>query len=187
MVDKRASYSTAQIIKTLFLIRKKPIGRIELMKELNMTEAPMRTLLKNLRKSKLIKPSTKGNVLTVKGNQFMNKLKKKLSDTVEVGYSDYTIDKYNSAILVKGAAKKVKLGVEQRDESIKIGALGATTLVVNHGKLVFPNTSENATELEKILIKHFAVQHNDVIIICSASDFKKAEEGAIIAALSLLN
>jgi predicted transcriptional regulator len=187
MIDKRASYSIANIIKTLFLIHDKPIGRIELIKELNLNEAPIKTLLKNLQKNDLIKPSTKGNVLTVKGKKFVKKLMEKLSAPVDTGYTDYTVGKYNSAILVKDTVKKVKLGVEQRDEALKIGALGATTLVKKSGKLIFPGTNENASNFEDILKKHFSIKNGDVIIVCSASDYKKAEEGAIIAALSLLS
>lgn len=186
MVDKRASYSIAQIVKTLFLVEKEPAGRIELMRELNLKEAPVKTLLKNLRNNKLIKPTTKGNVLTVEGKKFVDRLKKRLSNTVKIGCTGYTLGKYNSAVLVKGAARKVKSGIEQRDEAIKIGATGATTLIQRNGKLIFPGCDVDITSLKKELRKKFKVGDNDVIIISSADTYSKAEEGAIIAALPML-
>jgi predicted transcriptional regulator len=185
LIDSRASYSSAHVVKVLFLLSERPMGRHKLMKEMSLGEATIKTLIKRLNKNNLIKNTTKGNVLTKKGNSFLDQILKKMSKPMEINIEKYTVGKYNFAILVKRASTKVKSGIEQRDEAIKIGADGATTLVCKNHKLIFPGCYRKATDLEKILLKHFDIKNGDVIVIGSASTKKKAYEASIIAALSL--
>ena len=185
LIDVRASYSPVHIVKLLFLLSENPMGRFQLMKEMEMGEATIKTLVKRLKKNKLIKSSTKGNVLTEKGNELLKKILMKISRPIQLAMNEYTVGKYNTAILVKNSSKKVKFGVEQRDEAIKIGADGATTLICSDNRLVFPGCDRNIRELEKTLRKHFEIENEDVIIIGSGPTKKISEEASIKAALSL--
>jgi predicted transcriptional regulator len=184
LIDVRASYSPVHVVKILFLLSEKPLGRFQLMKEMEMKEATIKTLVKRLKNNKLIESSTKGNLLTKKGNELLKKTLMKISKPIEIDISDYTVGKYNTAILVKNSSKEVKFGVEQRDEAIKIGADGATTLICSNGKLTFPGCNRNITELEKTLRKYFKIENEDVIVISSGSTKKISEEAAIKVALS---
>jgi len=184
LIDVRASYSPVHVVKILFLLSEKPMGRFQLMKEMGMKEATIKTLVKRLKNNKLIESSTKGNILTKKGNELLKKTLMKISKPIEVDISDYTVGKYNTAILVKNSSKEVKFGVEQRDEAIKIGADGATTLICSNGKLIFPGCNRNITELEKTLRKYFKIENEDVIVISSGFTKKISEEAAIKVALS---
>jgi len=186
LIDVRASYSPVHVVKILFLLSEKPMGRFQLMKEMGMKEATIKTLVKRLKNNKLIESSTKGNLLTKKGNELLKKTLMKISKPIEIDISDYTVGKYNTAILVKNSSKKVKFGVEQRDEAIKIGADGATTLICSNGKLIFPGCNRNITELEKILRRYFNIENEDVIVISSGSTKKISEEASIMIALSLI-
>jgi predicted transcriptional regulator len=185
LIDVRASYSPVHIVKFLFLLSEAPMGRFQLMKEMGMGEATIKTLVKRLKKNKLIEPSTKGNVLTKKGNELLKRFLMKISKPIKIDTSDYTVGKYNTAILVKNSSKKVKFGIEQRDEAIKIGADGATTLICNENRLIFPGCNRKITELEKTLRKYFKIENGDVIVIGSSSTKKISEEASIKAALSL--
>jgi predicted transcriptional regulator len=186
LIDVRASYSTVHIVKILFLLSENPMGRFQLMKEMEMGEATIKTLVKRLKENKLIVSSTKGNVLTKKGNELLEKILKKISRPIKIDMSEYTVGKYNTAILVKNSSKKVKFGVEQRDEAIKIGADGATTLICSDNKLIFPGCNRKITGLEKTLRGHFNIENGDVIVIGSGPTKKISEEASIIAALSLM-
>jgi predicted transcriptional regulator len=185
LIDVRASYSPVHIVKFLFLLSEAPMGRFQLMKEMGMGEATIKTLVKRLKKNKLIEPSTKGNVLTKKGNELLKRFLMKISKPIKIDMSEYTVGKYNTAVLVKNSSKKVKFGIEQRDEAIKIGADGATTLICSNNRLVFPGCNRNITELEKTLRKYFNIQNGDVIIIGSGLTKKISEEASIKVALSL--
>jgi len=185
LVDIRASYSIAHVVKVLFLLSEKPMGRHQLMKEIGLGEATVKTLIKRLKNNNLIKKSTKGNVLTKKGTLLVNKILKNISRPVEIAIKKYTVGKYNFAILVKNSSNRVRSGIEQRDEAIKIGADGATTLVCKNKRLIFPGCDRKVVDLEKILRKNFKIENEDVIVIGSGSTKKKAEEASIIIALSL--
>jgi predicted transcriptional regulator len=184
LIDVRASYSPIHIVKILFLLSENPMGRFQLMKEMEMKEATIKTLVKRLKKNKLIESSTKGNVLTKKGKELLKKTLMKISKPITIDISGYTVGKYNTAILVKKSSKKVNFGVEQRDEAIKIGADGATTLICSNNRLIFPGCNRNITELEKTLRKHFKIENEDVIVISSGSTKNISEEAAIKVALS---
>ena len=185
LIDVRASYSIVDVVKVLFLLSEKSMGRHQLMEEMKVGEASIKTLLKRLKKNNLIKKTTKGSVLTKKGTLLVNEILKTISKPVEIGTGKHTVGKYNFAVLVKKASNKVRSGIEQRDEAVKIGADGATTLVCKNDRLIFPGFDRNIIDLEKILRKHFRIENRDVIVIGSASTKKKAEEASIIAALSM--
>ena len=111
LIDKRAGYSIGDLVKTLFLILYEPLGRPELMRRLGLKEASVKTLLRNLAKNKLIKPTVEGAVLTNKGKKLIGKIIRKIPKLpVEVYtqiYTDYGLYKklyrsrYDLAILVK--------------------------------------------------------------------------------------
>jgi len=185
LIDVRASYSPIHIVKILFLLSENPLGRFQLMKEMGIGEATVKTLVKRLKKNNLIEPSTKGNVLTKKGKELLKKILMKISRPIEIETNDYTVGKYSTAILVKKSSKKVKFGIEQRDEAIKIGADGATTLVCHRNRLIFPGCDKNIRKLEKTLRNYFDIENEDVIVIGSGSTKKISEEASIKVALSL--
>ena len=78
LIDSRASYSSAHVVKVLFLLSERPMGRHRLIKETRLGEATVKTLIKRLIKNKLIKKTTKGNVLTKKGILFVKKIIKNM-------------------------------------------------------------------------------------------------------------
>ena len=185
LIDIRASYSITHVVKVLFLFSERPMGRHQLMKEMELGEATIKTLIRRLKKNNLIKKTTKGNVLTKKGDLFVNKILKNISRPMEISAKKYTVGKFNYAVLVKKASNKVRSGIEQRDEAIKIGADGATTLLCKNNRLIFPGCSKKIIDLERTLRENFNIENKDVIVIGSSSTRKKAEEAAIIVALSL--
>lgn len=190
LIDKRASYSVPHIAKTLFLVEKEPQGRFKLMKELNLGEATVKTLLKNLVKGELLKSTKKGVVLSASGKKLIENIKKKMSYPIKIDAKKYTDSglyetKFDSAILVKNAAKKIRLGIEQRDVAVKAGAIGATTLIQKNGKLTFPSKSLYIGNFGNYLKKHFDLKDGDVVVICSAASYKVAEFAALEVGLYL--
>jgi predicted transcriptional regulator len=191
----RVSYfMEAHIVKALRTIDDEgPVGRVKLSKALGLGEGMTRTLIKHLINEGLIETSRAGIVLTKSGKRLSLDLKSRISEAIEIPRSSLTIGPLNIAILVKNAANAIKGGVEQRDAAIKVGALGATTLVFKHDKLSIPlgnqATFKDARALPAIrkgLISGLNPQENDVIIIGSANDKSTAELGAIAATLETL-
>lgn len=168
-----------------------PVGRVMLAKKLDIGEGATRTLIERLKDEQIISVSKSGCALTRKGVDLWKKIEKVFPAKIELEKSKLTLSACNVALLVKGKANKVKLGMEQRDAAFLAGAKGATTLVMKKDKLTMPNedrdTVETAPDIHKKIIGSLKPREGDVIVIGSADACNMAEYGAIAAALTLLN
>ncbi|MEM3383085.1 MAG: DUF4443 domain-containing protein [Nitrososphaerales archaeon] len=167
-----------------------PIGRMKLSKILELGEGATRTLIKRLQKEGIIKSTKYGCMLTESGKKLFADLSSKVSKELEIPPSPYTLGKFNIAILIKNSAKTIGYGIDQRDAAMKVGALGATTLIYSKEKLTIPGSPEDAfkdsPEIREILIERLKPEDGDAIIIGSANDKKSAKLGAKAAALETL-
>jgi predicted transcriptional regulator len=185
------AYNEAHVMKAIEVIGNlKCIGRIRLSKELGLGEGTTRTLLKHLKNEGLTKSSKNGISFSEEGKKLFSELGKKIISGMDIPRSRLTLGSYNFAILIRGLAKSVKTGMEQRDIAIKYGASGATTLIFSENRLSLPideeDLSESMPDLHSKLMKKFTPKENDVIIIGWGEDRKLAEVGAKMAAINLL-
>ncbi len=160
-----------------------PIGRKALSAALKVGEGSTRTILDRMIREGSAENTNRGAILTERG-------KEKLSDSgillEEVDLDGLTVGRYNCAVLAKGMAHKVRLGCEQRDEAVRAGATGATTLVCKKGKLLFPGDEKYPDQkLVAPLRGVFAVEEDDAVIVGSAFTREAAEKGAVSAALAM--
>ena len=89
--------------------------------------------------------------------------------------------KFNYAVLIKGFGFAIKLGIEQRDAAIKMGALGATTLLFNDGKFTMPsvtsyNSLKNESHVYKLLVDKLKPEQGDAVIIGSDNQDRRIAE-----------
>jgi len=181
-IDKRSGYSLAHAMKTIMLLGESPIGREGLIKKLNLNEASVRTLLGKLEKNGFVKKSTKGRTLTDKGKKTLSFLKKNINGPVTMGRTKIAVSKYNIAYLVRNKSKKIKKGLEQRDQAILMGAEGLTTVTYDRSLCVpGPNWKVPCTVRDL-----FDLKRGDVILIGSANRKDVADLAALNAALLLL-
>ncbi len=182
------SFNEAHVVKVLELVSgNEAVGRIRLSKELNIGEGATRTLLRHLKNEGITQSSRSGITLSETGVKLFSDLQSRLSKGTEVPSSPLTVGAFNIAILVKGTAKSIRSGMEQRDIAIKNCALGATTLVFRNNKLSLPTGEESISNLMRNeLVSKFNLEENDVIIVGSAENKETAEIGAKMAALQLL-
>jgi len=169
---------------------REPIGRANLSLILQLGEGATRTLIKRLQREGVIKSTKLGCILTEFGKEVFLGLNSRVSEVLELPPSSYSVSRFNIAILVKGASKVIGQGVEQRDAALKAGALGATTLNYNNGKLFIPGLKksyfEHSPEIYDILMTKLRPEEGDSIVIGSADEKKIAEFGAKAAALEIL-
>ena len=185
------SFNEAHVVKALELIGDhEDVGRILLSRELCLGEGTTRTLLKHLRNEGIIQSSRSGIRLSKTGKKLFSDLQNKLSRGVDVPNSPLTVGMFNIGIRVRGAAKAVRSGMEQRDIAIKSGAAGATTLVFSSNRLSLPtgekNIFESMPEIHDRLVTQFKPKENDVIIVGCGESRNVAEMGAKMAAIRLL-
>ena len=174
-------FAESQILKTLELISEhERISRKQLVKELGIGEGSVRTILDRLKRDDLITSSKVGHTLTSKGRR---KLGNSCRKFVQVDAGSLTVGKSDIATIVRGGAKRVKKGIEERDEAIKVGADGATVLVFKGGKLKFPDgVARIEPPLARKLIDALSPHENDVVILGTGRDPATAEAGAKAAA-----
>ncbi|MCK4718572.1 MAG: hypothetical protein KAT70_07880 [Thermoplasmata archaeon] len=165
--------------------REQPISRDRLSRELGIGEGSVRTILSRLVDEELVAIRKKGIYLTRWGVAKLANL-----PVTTVPSSDLMMSSCNVAVLVPRAIGKVTDGMVQRDEAMKIGGSGATTLVYSAGRLALPkggvDVEQKFPEVAGCLRRVFDLEEGCVVVIGSSSDEKSAEEAALAGALSLL-
>ena len=183
------SFSEVHIAKAIELIAERPIGRISLSRKLALGEGATRTLIDRLKDYGLITVSKAGCFFTKEGQKFWKFLHLSFPKKILLEKSELTLGSFNVAILIKERGDRVRLGMEQRDAALVVGAKGATTLIFRNGKLKFPSENRDiAKDFPRAYEKLYSMQpkENDAVVIGSADTLPKAEYGALAAALSLL-
>lgn len=87
----------------------------------------------------LIEATNYGTTMTEKGRKLASEILSLIPAETSIPKCSIALGKFNYAVLVKGFSFAVKLGIEQRDGAITIGALGATTLLFKGGKFMMPS------------------------------------------------
>jgi predicted transcriptional regulator len=173
------------------IAQNQPMGRKMLVEHTGLGEGSLRTILDRLEEYGLVDSNKAGRSLTDNGAKVINKLKQMVR--IEgIGQMAMTNKPYNCFVLVKRGAKAVKSGMEQRDAAIKAGRSGATTLVVQKGKLMMPgfgkdlNMEKDYPQDSDRLKRIMDPEEGDVVVIGSEDKPYRAEEAAWVAASTLL-
>jgi DNA-binding transcriptional regulator LsrR (DeoR family) len=180
-------FSDYHVYKTLSLLadgRRK--GRKQLADRIGVGEGSMRTIVDYLREEGFVDIKQTGIKITKKGQEYISKFPLQVY-VLEV--PDLTLGLHSVAVQVKGVSNKIKSGIEQRDQAIKAGAEGATTVVVKGDRLTVPvdfDLDKDRPEVAQAIRRLFDLSDGDVIIIGTSTDLQKAEEGALAATFELL-
>ena len=183
------SFDMAHIFKALQLIETRGhISRVLLCEELNLREGSIKTLVKHLKMKGMIETSNAGTKMSNKGKKFFEELQSSIPKECTIPNCSIALGKFNYAILLKQLSFAVKSGIEQRDAAIRMGAIGATTLLFRNGMFMMPATHyyslKKELQVQKLLIEKLNPEVDDLIIIGSDDkDIKTAELAAKSAAL----
>ncbi len=129
------SFDITHVYKALQLIETRGhISRDLLCKELNLGEGSIKTLVKHLMVQNMIETGNAGTKMSDKGKKSFTELHSSIPAECRIPKCSIAIGKFNYAIL-KSRSSAIKLGIEQRDAVIKVGGIGATTLLFRKGKL----------------------------------------------------
>lgn len=177
-------YHVYKVLSVLSDGRRK--GRKQLADKVGIGEGSMRTIVEYLREEGLIDVKQTGIKISKKGQEFIGRLPLQV---YVLDVSDITLGQSSVAVQVRNAAGKVGSGMEQRDQAIKAGAEGATTIVVKGDRLTVPvdfDLDKEQPEVAGAIRRLFDLMDGDVIIIGTSADIQRAEEGALAAAFALL-
>jgi DNA-binding MarR family transcriptional regulator len=183
------SFTLFHLLLALETMARKPIGRGKLAEKLDLGEGAARTLVRRMVRANLIATSRTGCSLTDRGLRLWKEYDS-IFKKAGIEKSELSFGNYSCAILIKNVANKVTSGMEQRDSAVAAGAKGATTILFRKGHLAFArshvNVSENFPKASNQILKLLRPEENDVIIIASSDNSKKAEYSALAAAWTLL-
>lgn len=167
-----------------------PVGRLKLSQRLKIGEGSTRTILKHLRVRGIVKGTRKGYMLTRKGMKIYGFLQERILGPLELSKTNLAFGEYNVAFLVRGAAEAVKLGLEQRDAAVRVGSLGALTLVYKGRRLTMPGAekrySKDLLKVQQLLTEKFGFEEGDVVVVGVGGSKRSAELGAKAALLETL-
>ena len=188
------SFDMAHIFKALQIIEDRGhASRTLLCQELNLGEGAVRTLIKHLKMKELIETSNAGTKMSEEGKRFFAEILSCLPKGCSLPKCSIALGKYNYVVLLKQLSFAIKFGIEQRDSAIKMGALGATTMLFKEGKFVMPDSNYESVKKEpaihELLMKKLEPVEGDVIIIGSDDINRQTAELAAknAALLTLIN
>ena len=188
------SFDMAHIFKALQIIEDRGhASRTLLCQELNLGEGAVRTLIKHLKMKELIETSNAGTKMSEEGKRFFAEILSCLPKGCSLPKCSIALGKYNYVVLLKQLSFAIKFGIEQRDSAIKMGALGATTMLFKEGKFVMPDSNYESVKKEpaihELLMKRLEPVEGDVIIIGSDDINRQTAELAAknAALLTLIN
>ena len=171
MVSNKTNYVETDVLRTFLRI---PMSRSKLVKELELGEGTIRSILDVLKDKGLLDSSNKGHYLNTAGQSFISQLKKKMDFAKKVRLSTYKSFKAVGIVL-----KNIKFrrpGFKERDIAVKCGAEGA--LLLRKG---FKIEGYHFIELEK----KFRLRKNDLLVVCFANSHAIAENAALEVASNL--
>ena len=210
----KPSFDYIHIILALYLFgeldEREGIGRYRLKEELLIGSGTAKSLITKLNKTINFisvvsnKNQKKGHQLTKKGKNFLTKMKNFIP-IIKKGdlkiLKDILIeseDNNSYFCLVKDGGTKITNGIAQRDAAIKINGSGATCLIYNGSKFIFPphafsEGDMNNVEISKNVQEYFekeltdvSLEVNDVIIIGLGDSPQLARLATLNAALTLI-
>ncbi len=175
----------------MIVARSSYVGRQALAERTKLGEGAARTVLKKLKDQGFIDVVRAGCYLTRSGNSLARSVHAHLDLADTLPISDLTVGRNQAGLVLRGAAAKVKTGIEQRDSAIRIGASGATTYAMKAGRFTVPGGSSDCerdfpSRTWPVIKSELKPRSGDAIVVCGADDEVSARLGALAAALTLL-
>ena len=187
----RAVFSEVHVLKAVMSIGASgSVGRGRLGNLLGLGQGEVRTLIKRMKAKGLIRIEANGCSLSAKGLREFRKLRDVLPWSSLVKAEELGIGKHCWALLVRDAAPRVRLGLEQRDAAVRGGANGALTAVFKSGRFTLPgedtDCEKNGPKTLWSAVREASPTQGDAVVVAGAPDVASAEFGALAAAVTLL-
>lgn len=179
----RPAFASCDLHRFLWLLRgNAKASRGTLTKALGLGEGSVRTIIRTLEKNKLIEVKRRGCGLTGKGAEALKSLGIRSAQPVPATELSYG----KKAFAVVASGRREACGLNWRDEAVKAGADGATTLFLKRGALKLPISDYAVREADAKKIRDaLELREGDAVVLGYGSTPLTAERGAWAAALAL--
>jgi len=187
MVGNKPNYRKEDVLRTFLYIGEKPVSRAELMKNLELGEGTIRTILNLLKEKKLLKSNRPGHFLSKKGKERKEKIREKINGPKKLALKEYKGLK-SCGLLIKKPSKK-KITLDLRDEAIRSGAYSAIMFLYDKDLAIpfldYKYKRENPEDYRKI-IESFEFKKGNILIITFAKYYRTCENSAIAVAQKII-
>jgi len=186
------SFDSVHVFKVLQLIENKGhVSRNLLCRELSLGEGSVKTLVKHLKTQGVIETTKAGTRITSKGKKLSSQFFSAIPAEMSLSKCSVALGKFNYAVLLKQYGFALKSGIEQRDAAIRMGAIGASSLLFSHNSFLMPGTDYDPLIKEpntaRLLLEKLKPENGDAIIIGSdMENERRAELAAKNAALATI-
>ena len=182
------AFEPIDLLRAFFELGSSQLSRSELASRLDLGEGTARSIIRRLIGEGLAQIRKRGCVLTKRGVQEFSALRKMVREIGAIRASGITFNEKSIGLLVRGGARRVKMGIEQRDAALREGAMGATVLIKTSGLHLtgsFDDTKFITPDVEKELETVFNPASGSAIILCYAKEKLAAHRGVWAAFLTL--
>jgi len=186
------TFDSVHVFKVLQLIENKGhVSRNLLCRELSLGEGSVKTLVKHLKTQGVIETTKAGTRITSKGKKLSSQFFSAIPAEMSLSKCSVALGKFNYAVLLKQYGFALKSGIEQRDAAIRMGAIGASSLLFSHNSFLMPGTDYDPLIKEpntaRLLLEKLKPENGDAIIIGSdMENERRAELAAKNAALATI-
>ncbi|MGQ9513857.1 MAG: DUF4443 domain-containing protein [Thermoproteota archaeon] len=193
--DKRAgaprSFGLGHVFLALYQIDENArISRTKLGTNIGLGGGAIKSLISKLQKSHLLNTSKAGNVLSNKGKRIVSGLKMIVPIISEVKVHCISTGKKNVAAVLRGIDIKRLDPVTMRDDVVRAGGSGATTLLFNGESIRVPEVYDDLASVSifdaKALLR-LNLRRGDIILVAGGDDLRIASISCITAIIRFLS
>jgi len=167
------------------------MGRITLSRILDLPEGTVRGILRRMELSKMIESTSRGVKLTERGVEELSKLlDKRCIEGIFVMEPGFLGLNMPSVIVhIRGKAKSIRLGLEERDKAIGAGAKALVAIRCVDGRLEIPGVVDDicreGEQYAHILREKFNLRDGDLILAVFSDNVWRALIAALHVAESI--
>lgn len=180
-------YSDADLYCTLYMLsRNSSVGRRKICRELDLGDGSIKGLLSLMRDQELITTSKEGSSITPYGLELVDRIG---IIPVSINVGRFVIGQHQNGALIRGGARQISNGTEQRDLAIRSGGEGCTTWVVRDGRMFMApdmDMEELSPGFSKTVLESVDAEDGDALVVCSAENESMARLISIDVALNTL-
>ncbi|MBO3802726.1 MAG: hypothetical protein JTT11_02440 [Candidatus Brockarchaeota archaeon] len=166
------------------------VSRAELGTHLGLGSGAVKSLISKLHDSRLLKTSKSGNALSEEGREIVRRLRSAVPIVSAVPVRLISTGRKNVAAVVRGVdAKKLK-PVTIRDEAVRAGGSGATTLFFDGKSISVPEVYDDLARVSGFdarALSRLGLRKGDVIVVAGGDSLQAASLACVTAVVGLFS
>ncbi len=189
MVGNNPNYAPLDLMRCFLKLTEQRKSRQQLVKDLELGEGTIKSLLNLLKEKSLISSDKKGHRLSAKGVGIMKKIKSSISIPKQIVYRDFYSGLKKSGLQIRKTSDTSASFAKSpssfftssvRDAAIRVGAEAAFVLYYDTGSLKM--AKDDRYSFEEIA-RQFELKNSDIVVVGFASTYRKAELAVLAQAM----